>query len=103
MTEAWSLTQRQYLEAMGFQLLTSGESASSSAARPLLHEVEKVLLKEADVAAPRLSPQLKTYLAKAAKVSYEDLAQRVFLPADLATNPHAKRAFWHILKGIRRS
>ncbi len=67
----------------------------------LLHNVEKVLPKGADEAL--FTPKLRQSLSRAAKMPFDMLAQRVYLPPDLGTNPHAKRAFWHVLKGLRSS
>ncbi|QYR52710.1 hypothetical protein [Lysobacter soyae] len=65
----------------------------------LLHNVEKVPPEGADEAL--FTPKLRQSLSRAANMPFDTLAQRVYLPPDLGTNPHAKRAFWHVLKGLR--
>jgi hypothetical protein len=103
---AWSASQRQYLEAMGFQLWDIGRESA-----PLVPEmpVARTSVEAASVPAARpasagnavLSVQLQKHVSRAANLTFDDLVQRVYLPPDLATNPHAKRAFWHVLKGLR--
>ena len=123
----WSQTQRQYLEAMGYAVVevvgnrgvpdVAPSEVTKEAPHPALratfsikdgegkavlrHNVEKVPPKGADEAL--LTPKLRQSLSRAAKMPFDMLAQRVYLPPDLGTNPHAKRAFWHVLKGLRSS
>ena len=106
---AWSAVQRQYLEAMGFDLMRTAGSpehvaaeVTSTAPMPLpAVDQPAEAVKPAHV--PAFSPQFQAQLARAAKMPFSALAERVYLPPDLAQNPHAKRAFWHVLKGARRS
>lgn len=93
--ETWSATQRLYLEAMGYQLHAVSGLGERSHPAPLLTSTE--------TSGATISSQLRSHLAKAAGLPFSQLAERVYLPPDLATNPHAKRAFWHVLKGVRTS